>query len=153
MAPTEADRNAAITELGAVLGERGAELFDKALPTEPWIDVLDPRIMRHPDFIEYYAGPERHELWSIHEELIGTDHAATLMEFLLPVPHRLLARLSRELDVPLDWRPSPPATTHRSRPTQRRRPQPGGSNRSPSATDTGTGESISTRRSSSTTSS
>ena len=104
MAPTKADRNAAITELGAVLGERGAELFDKALPTEPWIDVIDPRIMRHPDFIEYYAGPERHELWSIHDELIGTDHAATLMEFLLPVPHRLLARLSRELDVPLDWR-------------------------------------------------
>lgn len=104
MAPTEADRNAAISALGAVLGARGEDLLEKALPTERWVDVLDPRITRHPDFVAVCSGPERHELWSIHEELVGAEHTATLMEFLLPVPHHLVTRLSAELDVPLDWR-------------------------------------------------
>ena len=103
MAPTLEARNAAVAELGSRLGDDGTDLFDQALPTDPWIEVLDPRIMRHPDFMEYYAGPTRRKVWDALEELIGTEHTATLMEFLLPVPHPLLTRLSAELGVPLDW--------------------------------------------------
>ena len=89
---------------------RSRETVDAmARPTDPWIDVLDPRIMRHPEFMEYYAGPDRYELWNILEQLIGTERTATLMEFLLPVPHQLLTRLSAELGMRLDWRDFEPS--------------------------------------------
>jgi hypothetical protein len=85
-------------------GEEVAEAMAALLPSQPWREVVPAHHWLRPEVVDAVAASARPR-FALHESLIaliGEEHAATLMEYLVPAPWRELDRLG----VPLPGTPA-----------------------------------------------
>jgi hypothetical protein len=85
------------------LGHDAIQAFDALLPAAPWREVVPDHHWLRREVVDTITafGQRRFALHETMIELIGEEHAATLMEHLVPAPWRELERLG----VPM---PGPP---------------------------------------------
>lgn len=90
-----ADRAAMLTALEPSLGAELVAVFDERLPARRWREWIPSEHWLRPevrDAMSDHSQARRH----LHESLIallGAHHAGTLMEYLVPAPWAVLARL------------------------------------------------------------
>jgi hypothetical protein len=95
MADWTTARAAMLAALEPSMGPELIEVFDELLPDQRWRDTIPLQHWARPEVREAVAAhsPDRRHL---HEALIGVlgeVHAGTLMEYLVPAPSTVLARL------------------------------------------------------------
>ena len=91
-------RERALDAFGELLGPSGATLR-KLLPTVPWRQAVPASFWYSPDVLAQLDDASRRALHHRLAELLGEEHAATLLEFLPPVPWGALEQ--RGLHLPL----------------------------------------------------
>jgi hypothetical protein len=91
-------RERALDAFDELLGPPGATLR-KLLPTVPWRQAIPPSFWYSPDVLALLDDAGRRELYQRLAEVLGEEHAAALLEFLPPVPCRVLEQ--RGIHLPL----------------------------------------------------
>lgn len=85
-------RSEAVRALEPVLGQAATRTFDELLFTRPWRAVLPAEFWYRDGVIAALDVRKKRMLFEAFEGKIGTRHAATLMEFLPPIPWPVLLR-------------------------------------------------------------
>lgn len=88
-------REAMLAALASHMGAEQSRVFSKMLPARPWREVVPSHHWFRREVWEAVGGfaPQRFLLHEGLIELIGEEHAGTLMEYLMPAPWRALERL------------------------------------------------------------
>jgi hypothetical protein len=85
-------RNEAVRALQPLLGSAAARTFDELLFTRPWREVLPAEFWYRDGVIAALDVSKMRMLFEAFVGKIGVQHAATLMEFLPPIPWPVLFR-------------------------------------------------------------
>ena len=88
--PTDDERRAALSALSDLSGF-DVSMLDRLFPSRPGAEVVPPDLWYRREILEHWEPVERVRLYEGLESLLGPEHAATLMEYLPPVPWPVLA--------------------------------------------------------------
>ncbi|MEX2658384.1 MAG: hypothetical protein WD232_01710 [Acidimicrobiales bacterium] len=101
MVLTPGAREAMLEALEPQMGAEVMASFLQLLPRRPWREVVPSEHWLRPELLELLARsePARALVHDAMGELIGEEHAATLMEYLAPAPWGALDALG----VPIAW--------------------------------------------------
>ncbi len=84
------DRCVVVEAFGRLLSDTSLEAFDALLPTRPWREAVPSSFWQRWPVMAETDPRGRHDLHTRLVEVIGVEAAATAMEYLPPVPWRVL---------------------------------------------------------------